>query len=93
MEKKFAWDDEKNEWLKKNRDLSFEEVVVEIGRNLLDVRENKSKKHQDQKVFILLIDNYTWVVPFEESENEIRLVTAFPDRRLLKEFLDENETV
>ena len=86
MDKPFTWDPKKNEWLKETRGISFEDVVDKISTDLLDVRQNTSKGHLHQLVFIININNYPWVVPFEESEREIRLKTAFPDRRLTKEF-------
>ncbi len=92
MNKLFKWSDKKSEWLKKNRSASFEEMVNAIANNLLDVRQNQSKNHHNQKVFIVVFKEYTWVIPFEESETEITLKTAFPDRRLLKEFGIENKT-
>lgn len=77
--------------MKDNRGVSFEDVVNAIAGNLLDVKKNISKNHHDQMVFIISIDNYPWVVPFRETENEIILITAFPDRRFLKEFGFENK--
>lgn len=87
---RFRWSDRKNEWLKKNRGVSFEDVVEAIGHRLLDVRENKSLKHHGQKIFIVDIENYPWVIPFRETKAEIYLMTAFPDRRLKEEFGYEN---
>lgn len=84
--KRFRWSKTKNEWLKKHRGISFEKVVETIGHKLLDVRENKSSKHQKQMIFVVEIQGYPWVVPFAETEEEIFLMTAFPDRQLKEEF-------
>lgn len=84
--KRFRWSDRKNEWLKKHRGISFEEVVESIGKRLLDVKENKSLSHRGQRIFVVDIENYPWVVPFHETRAEIFLMTAFPDRRLKEEF-------
>ncbi|TVQ76857.1 MAG: toxin [Bradymonadales bacterium] len=70
----------------RNRGISFEEVLGAISTALLDVRVNPSTKHPQQKTFIVKIHDYPWVVPFKENEREIELITAFPDRRLFKEF-------
>lgn len=90
MRKSFRWSEEKNSWLKEHRGVSFEEVVEAISGRLLDVRANKKPKYSSQRVFIVNIDNYPWVIPFDESETEIFLITAFPDRKLLKEFRFES---
>ena len=72
--------------MKKNRGISFEDVMKAVAKKLLDVRQNKNFKHGIQKVFIVDIRNYPWVVPFYETEEEIFLITAFPDRKLKEEF-------
>ena len=82
--KKFTWSEKKNKWLKKHRNISFEEVLERIADHILDVKGNI--KHKDQKLFIIDIHNYPWVVPFKETKDEIFLITAFPDRRLKEEF-------
>jgi len=86
VNKVFRWKEQKNAWLKRTRGISFEEVVEAISLTLLDVRANKSVNHPQQKVFIVRINGYPWVVPFKETEKDIELITAFPDRRLVKEF-------
>ena len=86
MVKPFTWNPQKNEWLKNNRGISFEQIVSTLATDLLSVRQNTSKRHPAQLVFIIKIKEYAWVVPFKESETEIQLKTAFPDRRLAKEF-------
>lgn len=88
--KQFGWSDRKNQWLIKHRGISFEEIVEAISERLLDVRENKSLRHPRQKIFIVDIEQYPWVVPFRETKAEIFLITAFPDRRLKEEFGYEN---
>jgi uncharacterized DUF497 family protein len=79
------WSTEKNEILKRERGLSFEEIayLIEFGQ-ILSVEENPARP--DQKIYILEIDNYAVVVPFVETENEIFLKTAFPSRKYSKRF-------
>ena len=86
MAKRFQWSDRKNAWLRKNRGISFEEVSEAIAYKLLDVRMNKSSQHCGQKIFIVDIENYPWVVPFHETKEKIFLITAFQDRKLKEEF-------
>jgi len=83
--KYFNWSTEKNEVLKRERDISFEEItyLIESGQ-ILSVEENPARP--DQKIYILKIDNYAVVVPFVETENEIFLKTAFPSRKYAKRF-------
>jgi uncharacterized DUF497 family protein len=83
--KYFNWSTEKNETLKRERGLSFEEIayLIEAGQ-ILSVEENPART--DQKIYILEIDNYAVVVPFVETEKEIFLKTAFPSRKYSKRF-------
>lgn len=85
------WDDEKNNWLQLNRNISFEEISEKIlNKDYLDITENPAR--EDQLYFILDIHKYTWVVPFLINENEeIVLKTAFPSRKYHTKYGGENE--
>ena len=88
--KTFNWDNEKNEWLKTNRGITFEEVTLYISSpHLLDVIENENYKNQ--KIFVIEIDNYVYLVPFVENEKEVFLKTAYPSRKATKVYLDNKE--
>jgi hypothetical protein len=58
-------------------------LLIEAG-NILGIEENPG--HPNQKIYILEIGNYAYIVPFVESENEIFLKTAFPSRKYTKRF-------
>ncbi len=79
------WNSEKNEILKRERGISFEEIayLIESGQ-IVGIEENPSRSNQ--KLYILEIDNYAIVVPFLESETEIFLKTAFPSRKYAKRY-------
>ena len=83
--KHLNWDLEKNELLRAERGISFEEIalVIESG-NVLGIEENPGRPNQ--KIYILEIENYAYIVPFVESENEIFLKTAFPSRKYTKRY-------
>ena len=57
--KLFAWNIEKNELLKRTRQICFEEVVLAIDFGfLLDVLENPNQeKYQGQKIFVVEINH------------------------------------
>lgn len=89
--KRFSWDPEKNEILKEERDVSFEDIVFYIGQgHLLDIIENKNnEKYRGQRVFIIEIDDYAYLVPYVEDEEEIFLKTIIPSRKATKQYLRE----
>jgi uncharacterized DUF497 family protein len=83
--KYFNWSHEKNELLKAERGISFEEIVLLIeSEHILGIEENPARPNQ--KIYILEIQNYAFVVPFVENQNEIFLKTAFPSRKYTKRF-------
>lgn len=92
--KYFSWSEEKDELLKEERQISFEDVVFYISQGfLLDVLEHPNQeKYQGQKVFVVEIDNYAYLFPFVEDEHEIFLKTIIPSRKATKKYLKGNET-
>jgi hypothetical protein len=79
------WSHEKNEILKARRGISFEEIafLIESG-HILGIEENP--RRSNQKIYILEIGNYAFIVPFVEKDNEIFLKTAFPSRKYTKRY-------
>lgn len=92
-QKAHKWNEEKNEPLKEERQISFEEVVFYIAQGfLLDVLEHPSQaKYQGQKAFVVQIDDYAYLVPFVEDEREIFLKTIIPSRKATKKYLKGSE--
>jgi len=87
--KYFSWNNKKNQLLKSERNVSFEEVVFHIERqHVLDIVEHPNQeKYKGQKIFIVNINNYACLVPFVESEGEIFLKTIIPSRKATKKYL------
>lgn len=91
--KYFSWNEEKNELLKEERQISFEDVVFYIDQGfLLDVLEHPNQeKYKGQKIFVVQMDNYAYLVPFLEDEHEIFLKTIIPSRKATKKYLKGSE--
>ncbi|NOZ05151.1 MAG: BrnT family toxin [Chloroflexi bacterium] len=85
----FSWNNEKNRRLQAERDVSFEEVVFYIEKGqLLDVIEHPNpEKYKGQRIFIVNIDDYAYLVLFVETEREIFLKTIIPSRKATKKYL------
>jgi len=85
----FAWNSEKNAQLVKERDISFERVIYHIERNeILDIiRHPNSSKYPNQRMFILDIGNYAYLVPFVETDSEVFLKTIIPSRKATRKYL------
>ncbi len=87
--KYFSWSPEKNEQLIRERGISFEEVVFHIERgDLLDLLEHPNpEKYPGQRVFVVSVDGYAYVVPFVEDETEVFLKTIIPSRKATPDYL------
>lgn len=79
----FNWDNDKNEWLKKTRNISFEDVIIAVENGeILDVLENTSIKYKNQVVIVVNYENYAYAVPAVRTKDEFFLKTIFPSRKL-----------
>ena len=86
----FAWNPEKNEELIKERGISFERVIQHIeNERILDViKHPNTSKYPSQRMFILEIDNYAYLVPFVENNSDIFLKTIIPSRKATRKYLE-----
>ncbi|MFH1223867.1 MAG: toxin [Pseudomonadota bacterium] len=81
------FDSSKNEKLQKERSVSFDVVIEKISKgDLLDIIVGKGK-YRHQKVYVMNISSYVYVVPFVETKSEIFLKTIIPTRKLTKRYL------
>lgn len=90
--KYFDWNKEKNEFLKKERKISFEIIVsqIELGK-LLEITEHpNSAKYKNQRIFIIEYENYAYLVPFVEDEVKIFLKTIIPSRKATQKYIKGN---
>ena len=88
---KFDWDPEKNEWLKAERGISFEEIALLLGNGVLwnPTPPPNQKDYPHQAVFLIPIDDYIYFVPYVIDEETIFLKTAFPHRKAARDYLKE----
>lgn len=85
----FSWNDEKNTVLKAIRQVSFEEIVfyIEMGC-LIDVLEHPNQgKNKGQKIFVVQVDDYVYLVPFVETDDQVFLKTIIPSRKATRKYL------
>lgn len=87
--KPYVWDEEKNRLLKAEKHISFEEAIAAIASEaVLDIVEHPNpERYPNQRMFILQMRAYAWLVPFVESEVDIALKTIIPSRKATKQYL------
>jgi uncharacterized DUF497 family protein len=91
----YDWDNEKNDFLRKERHISFEEIVLCISEgSIVDIIEHSNKeKYPRQKVYLVKRDHYIYAVPFIKVEDNgvIFLKTIFPSRKYTRKYLQNWE--
>lgn len=89
--KTFRWNADKNRQLQAERGVSFEQVLQAIqGNQLLDVIQHPNlQKYPNQRIFIIEMNAYVYLVPFVETDDEIFLKTIIPSRKLKRQYLGE----
>ena len=82
------WDEETNAWLKRERKISFERIfeIIDAG-DYIDIVKHPSRANQ--RLFVVRTDGYVWAAPYvleESEEDSIFLKTAFPSRKLNRNY-------
>ena len=81
----FDYDEHKNEWLLRERDLSFEDVIVALseGRLLADYMHPNQKKYPGQRIMVVNIHNYSHCVPYVVDGEIMHMMTVYASRKFL----------
>ena len=87
--KPFRWNHKKNESLKIERCISFEEIVlaIEAGGLLDELRHPNPDKYPNQLVFVVVLDDYAYLVPYVEEVDYYFLKTIIPSRKATRDYL------
>jgi len=84
-EKYLRWSDEKNEWLIKERGISFDELAIAIHSGAL-LDDIKHPIKDNQRVLLIWCQDYVWAVPYVKEETGAFLKTAFKSRKYNKRY-------
>ena len=61
-------------------------------RDVLDILENANQeRYAGQRVFVVNVYEYAYLVPFVESDTEVFLKTIIPSRTATKKYLNPKE--
>ena len=91
--KAFAWNSEKNEQLISERDISFEDIVVGIHMgNEVDIYDHPNQdRYPGQRISVVIVEDYAFLVPFVENDDEVFLKTIIPSRKATKQYLGDKD--
>ena len=85
----YKWNHDKNERLKGERGISFEQVILHIERgDVIDVLVHPDQsKYPNQQILVVKIKDYAYLVPFVEDGEGKFLKTIIPSRKATREYL------
>jgi uncharacterized DUF497 family protein len=91
MMKSLNWNTEKSQFLKQSRGICFEDIVfhIEKGDVLDDYFHPNQQKYPGQRIMVIGFDNYAYVVPYVETEDELFLKTIIPSRKATEKYFGE----
>ena len=89
----FRWDPQKNAQLMRERGLSFEQIVLAVeGGDLLQVIAHPNPaRYPEQKIMVVAMDAYAFLVPFVQEEDGYFLKTIIPSRKAMRDFMRPQE--
>ena len=81
--KTLLWSAEKDEWLRRERDIGFEDIEEALGQGklLADTPHPNQERFPRQRVLIVEVRDEVYVVPYVSHESEIFLKTIYPSRK------------
>jgi uncharacterized DUF497 family protein len=92
--KTIRWSQEKNRQLQEERGLTFEMVLVAIDRRdiLDDLVHPNLTKYPNQRIMIVKIGDYAYLVPYVDLSSELFLKTIIPSRKATKKYIKIQKT-
>lgn len=86
----FEWDKNKSRIIKQKHGKSLEEILnyIASGNVIAFMKHFNQEKYPNQRIIIVNIEGYPWVVPCEIRGNKLRLITAYRSRKF-KKLLEE----
>jgi len=87
----FDYSEEKDLVLIETRGIGFQDIISSISRGGLldDLDHPNQKKYRGQKLFIVKINKYAYVIPYviDTKRRIIFLKTLYPSRKMIQKYL------
>ncbi len=92
-DKPVLWNADKNLQLMTQRGVCFEDVLVAVaGEGLLaDLQHPQPERNGNQKVWVIKMKAYAYLVPYVETDIHIFLKTIIPSRKATRQYLGESD--
>ncbi|MGE4488859.1 MAG: BrnT family toxin [Kiritimatiellales bacterium] len=85
---RYEWNPKKNEQLKRERNISFEEIVFHLSQgDIWKIADHPNQKdYPGQKIYFVIVDGYIYLVPHVAEEEYVFLKTIIPSRKATKDY-------
>jgi len=86
---RYEWNPEKNEILKKERGISFEQIVFHLSQgDIWKIADHPDqKKYPGQRIYFVIVENYIFMVSFVVENEYVFLKTIIPSRKATKDYI------
>jgi uncharacterized DUF497 family protein len=90
---RYEWDSNKNEWLKKMRGISFEQIIFHLSEgSIWKIADHPNqRKYPGQKLYYIAVEGYIYIVPYITDKEFVFLKTIIPSRKATKIYREEQE--
>ena len=90
---KYEWNPEKNEKLKKERGVSFEQIIFHLCQgDVWKITDHPDQiNYPKQKLYFVVIEDYVYIVPHIIEKEYIFLKTIIPSRKATKMYKNQEE--
>ena len=87
----FDWSDEKDSLLRRERGVSFQDVIYHISQgDVLALSDHPNvEKYPNQRIMYVRMNDYVYMVPYVENDSGLFLKTIIPSRKATKHYLEE----
>jgi len=85
---RYEWNPEKNEWLKAERHISFEQIVFHLSQgDIWRVADHPDQTaYPGQRIYFVIVDDYIHLVPFVVENEYVFLKTIIPSRKAKRDY-------
>jgi uncharacterized DUF497 family protein len=82
----FDYNDEKNAKLLETRGIGFEDVIAILDTKgyLAVIDHPNPAKYPNQQIYVVEVNGYVYLVPFEKRGNKALLKTIYPSRKVTR---------
>ncbi len=83
---RYEWNPEKNELLKKERNISFEQIIFHLSQGDIwkTADHPDQKNYPGQRIYFVIVEDYIYMIPFVTEDEYVFLKTIIPSRKATK---------